>query len=1108
MADEAFLQTWSPSPIVGTSTSSGNDLRALRLRTLRDWDINLHNSPFSRERVGISICRVSATGLKKDTTLFFRLALSSSSSKVLHETAKFKCSTVNPSTTPLATLWVERDRPVSTPLPPRPASPFRLTPSTSGEDILGDSLSPQNYATPLRRSDACELRLELRKQGLLSNSKVGTIVVEFDATDGFDRPIDQLHSVQDGRKSGGSVYDVQIRLIRTIASETRALDAPVYNPVLNRYAIETGLGGSTNWPALKAGDVFLFAGTGLWASELKLACGSAFTQVGLVVKLPHPYSCIERLYVLTATRNLSALTDAFSRTARAGVCLFDVEDALFDFHGDCIVYLSRKDRLSIDEEARLINYVWSIHSSADPFATSSLSALHRQALHSVATLCSYNPRKEPILEAYSTLLVQQALQAAVAPTLTGYPTAPTPDDFLSSDEYIAPIVLREQRYSPHTTSGLGASSSSSSLVVLSPRAHAVAAPERRYETYSAARDPYSFRGSLRPNARPVAEGLFFGDAHDDADDDADDEEHSSRNNNKSSNSNQQAAPIDPRLALTQSMPSGERRPSLGIARGDRLSFSLTDVLKPSFLLQDFLSGIGGQAASCSADNDTIAAKFTHLDFFTRVFLWATQRDLANYVAPTAQNCELPRCHPHQPVRCTTLPFGNIRLPMEDEDFPGSHLVQRVFFDLLGSSLVPLNDVSTQWSSRYEGVEAARRLPFYHQLPQRDSSYTDLSSDESMTRLAFAGFVAYRVRRCTATANTPVSAVWVADFSHLGDLAVRHGFERYGATAWFDGQQRPICIHWCHGNCTVLPGDANWQHAKFVWRCSAFLAITITDHLVSTHLLVSNAVSYAARTSLVLSHPLRRLIKPFSFRTAQVNYVATFTLVPERAVIHRTWALTNESLLTALERATQQAITTPFSQLFASLDIDVDDHRHPFMTDALRLYNVIHQFVAEYVCLYYDEGSLHTDKQLTDFFHNVRAAAPILHTPVKLTLSSFVDFLTHFIWTVIGLHEGVGGVVEYLLDPSFLSAKIRPGSELADVDSFLQLLCLIAQTGTKNPSVLDDFSHLFTDEPGRACFLSFQENLRKLSSEIRGINAQREWRCSTWDPSSLECSVSV
>jgi hypothetical protein len=50
------------------------------------------------------------------------------------------------------------------------------------------------------------------------------------------------------------------------------------------------------------------------------------------------------------------------------------------------------------------------------------------------------------------------------------------------------------------------------------------------------------------------------------------------------------------------------------------------------------------------------------------------------------------------------------------------------------------------------------------------------------------------------------------------------------------------------------------------------------------------------------------------------------------------------------------------------------------------------------------------------------------------LQVLVEVLTGFIVLVTGVHNQVGNVADYMMDPRFVSAKIRPGKEVSDIQS--------------------------------------------------------------------------
>ncbi len=147
------------------------------------------------------------------------------------------------------------------------------------------------------------------------------------------------------------------------------------------------------------------------------------------------------------------------------------------------------------------------------------------------------------------------------------------------------------------------------------------------------------------------------------------------------------------------------------------------------------------------------------------------------------------------------------------------------------------------------------------------------------------------------------AGFVVDFSFMFNLDVRDGFERFGATAYFDAEGAPLGIYWCAKGGLVFPGQGKeWEHAKFVWRSSVVTGVTAVDHLVGLHMTVSSFIIVSSRENLPAVHPLRRLLKPFSFRTYVINRAAMTHLLSQHSLLHRTTAFTWDGLLGAFRHA--------------------------------------------------------------------------------------------------------------------------------------------------------------------------------------------------------------
>ena len=206
------------------------------------------------------------------------------------------------------------------------------------------------------------------------------------------------------------------------------------------------------------------------------------------------------------------------------------------------------------------------------------------------------------------------------------------------------------------------------------------------------------------------------------------------------------------------------------------------------------------------------------------------------------------------------------IPSWDEDEPnGSGLSRRFARWLVNQKFWDFNDYSTEFDSLEEAI--AWRSKMFSALPLPNTIYTDMFSDEAMTRLAFAGCACHYTQRVgepwqpdqgIPDRKLLPDAVYVNDMTGLSTFRVRQPFERYGAAAYFDKDLKIIAIYWSHADRLVKKGDQSWNHAKYVWRSTFFAYITIRDHLIVTHLIECNAFVSASRQFLPADHPLRNL----------------------------------------------------------------------------------------------------------------------------------------------------------------------------------------------------------------------------------------------------------
>ncbi|KAJ1633894.1 lipoxygenase [Pavlovales sp. CCMP2436] len=259
-----------------------------------------------------------------------------------------------------------------------------------------------------------------------------------------------------------------------------------------------------------------------------------------------------------------------------------------------------------------------------------------------------------------------------------------------------------------------------------------------------------------------------------------------------------------------------------------------------------------------------------------------------------------------------------------------------------------------------------------------------------------------------------------------------------------------------------------------------------DHLTVVHLVLGNALVTAAREQLSAAHPLRRLLKPFTYRTVAVNRGARNLLCQVD--------LLSETLIDADEPP-----------------LDAGSARTPFAADHLAFRAVVHRFVQAYVCEYYSSDQVLLDDaqvrqmwaalrhrfrrlpRLTEGGQVLEGAWPLRRARARTPRETLVQVLTSLLVHVTAVHKHVGPAGEYVSDPR-------------------KVLSIALVTGFRQPMLMDDYTHVLLRDAHlaatRRIFDGFQAELAALSLEVRRKNARRLFRVQSFDPARLSSSVSI
>lgn len=509
-----------------------------------------------------------------------------------------------------------------------------------------------------------------------------------------------------------------------------------------------------------------------------------------------------------------------------------------------------------------------------------------------------------------------------------------------------------------------------------------------------------------------------------------------------------------------------------------------------------------------------------LDSYTKLLIKLSQLAIqeTNSVPARAIDISKPIDLPTQNLNITRLHMAKF-IPQWDEDIPtGAKLMRRIARWLVNIKLWGFHETIVDFQSIEQAVRwRSKMFPF---LPLPNIVYDDMMSDEAMSRLAFAGCACHYTHRIDETNQVP-DGVYVNDMTCLATFRVRKPFEQYGAAAYFNEDFQIIAIYWSHASRLVRKGEQSWRHVKYVWRSSFFAYVTIRDHLVVAHMIEGNTFAMASRRCLPSNHPLRQFVKPFTYHNISINYQASISLVNERGLVHRVWAFEYEEFLKICDYISMNYKFRLLPNFISKTMYPDRNHRtddewekiYPIYHDLHVFWKIIQNYVRNFLQINYnysdEDDHLPQDKHLIEFINEICAQLGISGIS---SLTQFVDVLSQLIVTSTGIHEHVGQVSDYLIDPRFVGTKLREGKEIQDIQTYTQILLLTVVTGLQMPGLLEDWSHLIERDQyyieNMKNYQNFKKDLQDLVEYIDRRNKTANYPFESFNPKYMQCSISA
>jgi len=424
-------------------------------------------------------------------------------------------------------------------------------------------------------------------------------------------------------------------------------------------------------------------------------------------------------------------------------------------------------------------------------------------------------------------------------------------------------------------------------------------------------------------------------------------------------------------------------------------------------------------------------------------------------------------------------------------------------------------ISAEWKSADEAV-AWRKQFFGRLFPAQNIPAESYDSPHMLSQFAFAGAGCLHTRKVTKDLPfLPEEAEYVSDCLEMGNFEVRDGFQRYGAAAYFDKDQRILGIYTVqNGEYIEAPNimTPEWKHATMVWKNTMLAQVTIVDHMGKVHLMEANTLVKATRSHLSRTHPFRALCKLFTFRTITINMNAFKNLYSHKGFIERIWAFEGDEVqnLIAGFKDDYKFCTLPENIPKCMQDVE----NYPVNKDIPRFWKVMRDFVHDYLMEIYlhNPQNLWDDKEMQSCLQEI---AEGLNLNKETDLASFdqvVDLFASLFSTATGFHEHVGHMVDYWARPDVAGTTLREGKEIDSIQTYSMLSALACATGMRTPKLIGNWEHLLSRDMFATKTIpvlrKFQRELIQLSEQIDRENKDRTFQLQSFNPRVMECSVSL
>lgn len=431
------------------------------------------------------------------------------------------------------------------------------------------------------------------------------------------------------------------------------------------------------------------------------------------------------------------------------------------------------------------------------------------------------------------------------------------------------------------------------------------------------------------------------------------------------------------------------------------------------------------------------------------------------------------------------------------DRSNSNIFNNMFLKML--TWLPVQDMDIQWKNIDTALKGIDN--HYGDILNKPRVQKYIQKSLSLSQMDQISFLKFLVNEGMAAHLCKYEddiEEYIIDLMYMKEYSVREGLLPYGASLIMSKDMNvkyivlPFCIK--DGKIAKITtsyniDSENWQMAYNVFTSSLIAHVTIKNHAIECHfILAGGMLSTYTDNYQHMDYNLINFIKPFIFRTGDVNSSALSILVNKGGIVNRLFSFTQESLSAYMHDCfSTYKFTYPLENMCTCSNL---------YKDCKQILSVIENFVNLMVNKILEER----DISISSFLEDINRRIPGILVTELNDRENLVRVLCSHIFNVSVWHEHIGNMSQYIMHPKLFRVKPYLTHYNATLESeqntYQNVFLALTTSATALPKLNCNLSRLHNREYIEI-YKEFQQNLNELIS-----------KCDHMDVLELECSVSL